>query len=345
MKDAVEAAFAAVPENYYVLQPDGSPFPQSSNPKIIEAMLRLSGVSEGAHVLEIGTGSGFSTALLSHIVGSSGTVTSLEVDAAVADRARHLLSGQCVNNALVLAADGQKGCPSRAPFDVILSWATARKIPREWVRQLRVGGVIVTAVQLAPLAHAIAVVRLRCDSPNSLVGEQLIPGSFVPLSPAPRDDWGKAPDEADLVLDPDSDPATWISTEWLRESTSASDRERFIENLHALSVSENTTLPLASVGSFRAYLLSVCPDGLTTAYLNTAGRAIGYSDTQGAALLSLHNASLHQVGNGEARNELLRWTADWQARGSPGFEAVLPVTKPTVDGWQVRPQRDVSNFR
>lgn len=69
MSDRVDLAFAAVNRNRYVLLADGTQIPQTSRPELIAEMLRLLDVAEGSRILEIGTGSGYSTALLCNLVG------------------------------------------------------------------------------------------------------------------------------------------------------------------------------------------------------------------------------------------------------------------------------------
>lgn len=68
MNDGVSEPIARVFYDFYVRLPDGMRLPQSSAPGMIERVLRLLEVREGGSVLEVGTGSGFSSAVLSHLV-------------------------------------------------------------------------------------------------------------------------------------------------------------------------------------------------------------------------------------------------------------------------------------
>ncbi len=335
--DNVEAAFAAVSENAYVLEPDGRPLPQSSNPAIIAAMLRLLDVRPGARVLEIGTGSGFSTALLSQLVGWAGTVVSLDVDPAVAARAARRLSEQGVTNATILAADGTAGHAPAAPFDRIIAWATADALPLAWVEQAATDCLIVAPVLLAPLADSVAVVRARCVAPGHVEGEQVISGSFVPLTPVPTRRWGGPPANGDLVLAPASDEeaASWLSAEWLRGGAQDAGALRDL----CLPVTRNQTpfAPGEDPEAFQAYLLARRPAPLTTTFLPKIGRAIGYGSTAGLALISLRDGALVRTGDDDTATPLLlRWLADWRAAGRPGFAQVCPHLERTPEGWTVR---------
>ena len=342
--DAVEAALAAVPEMRYVLGPDGRPLPQTSNPALIAAVLRLLDVAPGSRVLEIGTGSGYSTALLSRLVGPSGSVVSLDVDPGLTLRARRLLSEQGVSNAAVVAADGRGGHPPAAPFDRIVAWATASMLPQAWVGQVTASGLIVAPMQLAPLAHAVAVVRARRrEAEPALAGERIVAGSFVPLTGAPLSDWGKAPDQADVVIDADRDPATWVSAPWLRGAGAGAPQAEAARLRHLCLSHSVGAGPLSSqedVGAFRAYLLASLPDGLTTALLQQTGRLIGCSNTESVALLSLRGGALAEAGDGSATRELVRWVEDWRARGRPDFDQVRPDVEQTAHGWTVRARLD-----
>src|ERR671930_742156 len=136
MRDSVDDPLAAVPFDRYARQPSGEQLPQSSAPQIIAAMLRLLGVQPGMRVLEVGTGSGYSTALLAHLVGPTGKVVSLDVDAGLTARAAALLERAGCGQVTVVAANGRAGYPAAAPYDRLVAWATADRVPVPWVEQL-----------------------------------------------------------------------------------------------------------------------------------------------------------------------------------------------------------------
>lgn len=113
-----------------------------SMPAVVFTMLRHLGVHPGQRVLEIGTGTGWNTALLSHRLGDD-RVVSVEVDPAVAELARPNLAG--VGRApLVITADGAEGYSAAAPYDRVISTCSVQTVPYAWVAQTRPGGVILT---------------------------------------------------------------------------------------------------------------------------------------------------------------------------------------------------------
>ncbi|RKS76397.1 protein-L-isoaspartate(D-aspartate) O-methyltransferase [Actinomadura pelletieri DSM 43383] len=109
-----------------------------SRPDVVALMLAALDVERGMNVLEIGTGTGWNAALLAERLGSD-KVTSVEVDPAVADRARRSLSdaGYPVTVAI---GDGAVGCRSSAPFDRVIATVAADRVPRAWAVQTRPGG-------------------------------------------------------------------------------------------------------------------------------------------------------------------------------------------------------------
>ncbi|MGW2956800.1 methyltransferase domain-containing protein [Streptomyces eurythermus] len=132
----------------------------SSMPSTVFSLLRDLDVEAGMRVLDVGTGTGETAALLSHRLGQQ-NVTSIEVDTTVAATARDRLFklGFCPE---VVLGDGFHGYAAAAPFDRILATVGLRQLPMEWVAQTRRGGVI-----LAPwgtsYGNADAVVRLVVD--------------------------------------------------------------------------------------------------------------------------------------------------------------------------------------
>ncbi|MCP2256743.1 Protein-L-isoaspartate O-methyltransferase [Streptoalloteichus tenebrarius] len=118
-----------------------------SPPSLVLTLLTALAVEDGNRVLEVGTGTGYTTALLAHRLGPS-RVTSVEIDTYLAATARAALAahGYLVT---VARADGAAGHPTRAPYDRVLSTAavTVGRLPYAWVAQTRPGGRIVAPLR------------------------------------------------------------------------------------------------------------------------------------------------------------------------------------------------------
>ncbi len=136
------------PEQYRAQAYEDHPLPipegqTISQPYIVALMLEALALSPADKVLEIGTGSGYVTALLSEMVAQ---VVSIERHAPLADSARSLLAELGYGNVRVVVGDGSRGFPESAPYDAILVSAAAPELPQELVDQLAEGGRMIIPV-------------------------------------------------------------------------------------------------------------------------------------------------------------------------------------------------------
>jgi len=125
-------------------------------------------------VLEIGTGSGYQAAILSHLVPKVFTVERIDELLKLARRRFHNLR---LNNIYLRYADGHLGWPSQAPFDGIMVTAVAQSIPSELKEQLGIGGVLVIPVERNGQQRLITVRRTEDDFEETDLGAVV----FVPL--------------------------------------------------------------------------------------------------------------------------------------------------------------------
>ncbi|MFE1099169.1 protein-L-isoaspartate(D-aspartate) O-methyltransferase [Nocardiopsis alba] len=120
----------------------GLPTSSASMPSIVADMLRRLEVYPGMRALEIGTGTGYNAALLSHLLGDD-QVTTIEIDDEVAESARIRLMGSGFVP-LVVTGDGTQGWAGRAPYDRVISTAAVNRVPYHWIAQTRPGGKIIS---------------------------------------------------------------------------------------------------------------------------------------------------------------------------------------------------------
>jgi protein-L-isoaspartate(D-aspartate) O-methyltransferase len=126
-------------------------------------------------VLEIGTGSGYQAAILSHLARR---VYTIERHRGLARDARRLLDTMRLVNVIVMTGDGSQGLEDQAPFDRILLTAAAEDPPANLLAQLRVGGIMVLPVgQTDAVQHLIKVEKTE----NGFEYTELEPVRFVPL--------------------------------------------------------------------------------------------------------------------------------------------------------------------
>ena len=183
--DAVTAAFEATPRERFLPEHlrsragydgplDIGHGQTSSQPRTVAAMLRLLQVREGDRVLDVGSGSGWTTALLAFLTGPTGRVRGVEVvPELVTFGAANLAATDRPWASIEQAADSVLGLPADAPYDRILVSAQARSLPEQLVTQLRVGGRMVVPVS----GRMLLVVRTSEDVTISRHGHY----RFVPL--------------------------------------------------------------------------------------------------------------------------------------------------------------------
>ncbi|MEK7154285.1 MAG: protein-L-isoaspartate O-methyltransferase, partial [Patescibacteria group bacterium] len=143
-------------------------------PSTIAFMLEKLRPRKGERVLEIGTGSGYLTALLAALVGSRGEVFSVEYFPELKNFAEFNLRRYDFRNITLLTGDGKTGLPQKAPFDKIVSSAEVKEIPRAWEGQLKIGGSLLTPIN-SKIVLAKKVAKDKFDA------EFFSAFSFVPL--------------------------------------------------------------------------------------------------------------------------------------------------------------------
>jgi protein-L-isoaspartate(D-aspartate) O-methyltransferase len=120
----------------------------NSQPTTVRHLLELLEVEPGDRVLDVGCGSGWTTALLAHLVGPQGRVVGVEIVPALVEFGRANLGAAGMPWARIEAADPDVlGLPAEAPYDRILVSAEATELPESLVGQLREGGLLVLPVR------------------------------------------------------------------------------------------------------------------------------------------------------------------------------------------------------
>ena len=151
-----------------------------SQPFVVAYMTEQLRLDGHERALEVGTGSGYQTAILAHLAAE---VFSIEIIPELAERAREILLGTLgLQNVHLRLGDGAGGWPEAAPFDRILVTAAAPEVPPALVAQLAPGGRMVIPVGDAPDVQVLRVVAKGNDGAS--VSTDLIPVRFVPLTGA-----------------------------------------------------------------------------------------------------------------------------------------------------------------
>ena len=146
-----------------------------SQPSVVGLMTQALQVNPRDKVLEVGTGSGYQAAILSHLARRVYTV---DRHKPLIDDARATFQALDITNLTAFTADGSHGLPEQGPFDRILVTAAAEDPPGPLLAQLKVGGIMVLPVgQSDSVQSLIRVTR----NDTGFEYEELRPVRFVPL--------------------------------------------------------------------------------------------------------------------------------------------------------------------
>jgi protein-L-isoaspartate(D-aspartate) O-methyltransferase len=145
-----------------------------SQPWIVAAICQALQLQGGERVLEIGSGSGYSAAVLAPLAAE---VIGIERSEALAARAREALVRLDIANVELLVGDGSRGLPERAPFEAIAVHATAPAPPQTLLGQLADSGRLVVPIA----AENVDLLTVFQRHGNELLREEIGPCRFVPL--------------------------------------------------------------------------------------------------------------------------------------------------------------------
>lgn len=178
MKAVPREAF--IPEEIHDLAYEDGPLPIGfgqtiSQPYIVAMMIDAAGVAPGDKVLDVGTGSGYSSAVASRIADN---VISIERNSELAARASEVLARLGYENVTVVVGDGSLGWPREAPFDAILVAAGGPKPPPALLSQLTPSGRLV--IPIGTEHGGQQLVRMT-ERDGTFVREKLGAVAFVPL--------------------------------------------------------------------------------------------------------------------------------------------------------------------
>lgn len=172
---AIEAALLAVPRHLFLpgveleqvysdrsipikRDASGMVVSSSSQPTMMIIMLEQLRLSRGHNVLEIGAGTGYNAALMQHIVGARGRVTTIELDKDLAQWAQDALQRAVMTQVMVVETDGAGGYPPRAAYDRIIATVGIWDVPRAWTKQLKSKGILVAPLWLEALQVSAAFI-------------------------------------------------------------------------------------------------------------------------------------------------------------------------------------------
>ena len=149
-----------------------------SQPTTVMLMTHALELEPGEKVFEIGTGSGYQSAIIARIIGTKGKVITTEVVPELVSFAKQNLRKAKISNVFVYEEDGSNGMPSEAPFDKIIITAACREFPKPLISQLKENGIIIAPVGNQNEQEMVRGIK---DRKGNLELEFLGPFLFTPM--------------------------------------------------------------------------------------------------------------------------------------------------------------------
>jgi protein-L-isoaspartate(D-aspartate) O-methyltransferase len=143
-----------------------------SQPYIVALMTELLALQGKEKILEIGTGSGYQTAILANLAGE---VYSIEVLKPLAEKAKTLLTSLGYSNIHTRCSDGHEGWKEESPFDAIIVTAAPPQVPPQFVEQLKTGGRLVIPVGNLPQQLNLIIKTAQGTQQQSVTGVVFVP--------------------------------------------------------------------------------------------------------------------------------------------------------------------------
>lgn len=331
--DAVTRAAARVPEAFY-RGVDGRAVRQKTDPDVICRHLRLLDVGPGMAVMEIGTGSGLSAALLSELVGPSGRVVSIDLAPELVDRATKLHAEAGRASITSLARDGMLGHPDAAPYDRIIAWTTPPVLLRSWVDQAKPAGIIVQPVRISSMVYATVMARVTVDAENQPEAVSLHRGSYV-LMDSPGSEILEI-SNADARTRHDGETHdSYVSGPWLRGNPEIATS--VLHNLSATRLMEASPVEWPQTEHLKTWLIARDPRGLTAVDRGTE-IGIGIAGQTALAYITLFaNTGIYADSpESPALARLRSLIAEWEQAGRPQITSLSADLTPNALGWKVR---------
>ncbi|MFL6127152.1 methyltransferase, FxLD system [Actinophytocola sp.] len=303
---------------------DGRPISSSSQPTIMAIMLDQLAARHGQRVLEIGAGTGFNAALLAHIVGEQGRVTSVDLDEDTVERARENLDAAGCPDVVLVTGDGALGHPDNAPYDRIIATVGVWDLAPAWRDQLAPRGRLVVPLDLHGVQRTIAF-ELDGDHWTSRSAR---PCGFMRMrgSAAGPERNYRISERVTLNLPHDRDVDPAALAEVLAEvptivgtGVSPSIAELFDGLSLWLALREPCWCTLSEAAGDGAPLLRAAPLRAPEAAVTA-----GILGDDGVALLSRADGELTVLGYGNdtVAGELLAHVHGWDAAGRPGSDGL-----------------------
>lgn len=330
----VEAAFLAIPRHHFVpgvpleqayaddvvavkREPDGTVISSASQPTMVAMMLEQLRLEPGHNVLEIGAGTGYNAALMQHIIGSRGMVTTIDVDPEMVTQAQNNLQRVLYGQVRVVHGDGASGYSPRASYDRIIATVGIWDIPLPWINQLKPRGIIVAPLWLNAFQVSGA---FHLEMGNTLYSQNNLPCGFIRL---------RGTDAGPMVTQRVGTSALVLTTNSAKLLDSASLHLLFSEDAEVNLLDARLNANEYWQGLL-PYLILHVPDGYAFAAYSIGANQQAYGmEGHGFALIAPGSACFvpynghgeaHLFGGPDTYMALQNLIANWRDQGMPSSD-------------------------
>lgn len=333
----VAQATTVVPEKHYTHHEGRGVTVHRTNPVFVHRDISHLAVAAGMNVLEIGTGSGYSGALLAQLTGPAGSVTSVDIDAYLTRWANLIHHQRGLTNIRCHTADGAAGYPAAAPYDRIGAWCAPPLLPKAWADQLADEGRIVSTLPIAPVPDltVLAVLTVRSGQPTV---ETITGGNYIDATPSPKVDLDLPGRWVDWETRAPNH--RWVSIAWRdQDDWHHSGARATLDRLVSPAHTENV-MAEASWKPIQYWAAATADPGLTLAHLDNGEMAFGHSTPTSAAALTKNGALIADSPDSPSLAIVRGWINDWNAAKQPTRDDYTPALTPTAGpdgtGWHLR---------
>ncbi|MCI4066124.1 methyltransferase domain-containing protein [Micromonospora sp. R77] len=336
---AVDPLLASVPEQFYVHNEDRGETLHRSTAEAIHRDVIALDVRDGDNVLEIGTGTGYSGALLAARAGATGRVTSVDISDHLTAWADRLHRQRGITTITCRTADGMNGYPPHAPYQRIVAWCTPPRLPRAWVDQLAPGGRIVACLPIAaqPSTTLVATITLTAGHPHV---ETVTFGGYAQSTPTAVDDALTLPGRW-VDHHTDHPRPAWISIGWRDHDdphrTGARTALRLLRSPGHTETYHHTPLDWLS---WTAYSVIAGGPHRSFVALDDGRRGIGHTTAATAAVILADGTILANSADSSSLTALRWWLHRWEQAGRPDatwFHTCLVRNgEEDLPGWDLR---------
>ncbi|MFI1996941.1 protein-L-isoaspartate O-methyltransferase [Actinoplanes sp. NPDC020271] len=331
-------AFGTVPVLTYTDHERYGATVHRSVPEWIQREVTSLKVQTGHRVLEIGTGSGYSGALLARLCGPRGRVTSIDISDDLVNRARAIHAERRVTGIDCHVADGLAGFAAAAPFDRAVGWCTPPRLPRAWVEQIVDGGRIVASLPIAQLPSTALITTITVDAGQPRV-QAVVGGVYAQSTPTPVDDAVTVPGRWVDYCDRQPDPS-WISIGWRADDPDNSGARAAVDRLLHPGHTETYGDMEADWRSWSAFTAAPPDPGLSMVSLRNLVRGIGHSTATSAAVILTDGTIIADTPGSASLTVLHDWLTRWQQAGRPTADTFVPRLVPHAStdcpGWDLQ---------